>query len=133
MIATLTGVSYRYPGATEDALTEANLRVEEGEFALVAGPSAGGKSTLLRLFNGLIPQFHGGRLRGEVRVAGVDPSRTPAREVARIAGMVFQEPEAQAVTDLVEQEIAFGMEQQGMPPPEMRRRLGDVLELLDIE
>lgn len=124
---------YRYPSAAAPALTTDALEVADGEFCLVAGPSAGGKSTLLRTVNGLIPQFHGGTISGSVRVRGVDPVRTPAREMARLAGMVFQEPEAQGVTDIVEEEIAFAMEQHGIEPGEMRRRLDSLLESLGIE
>src|SRR4029079_16068863 len=80
--ATLDRVEYRYPGAAEPALSDANLAIEQGSFSLLAGPSGGGKSTLLRTFNGLVPQFHGGTLSGQVRVAGLDPSRTPARDMA---------------------------------------------------
>ncbi|MEO6398077.1 MAG: ABC transporter ATP-binding protein, partial [Tepidiformaceae bacterium] len=133
MIARLESVSYRYPGADSDALRNVSLDVGESDFLLLAGPSAGGKSTLLRLFNGLIPQFHGGQISGQLRVGDHDPTRTPTREMARISGMVFQEPEAQSVADTVEDEIAFGMEQHGLPPPEMRLRVEGLLSSLCIE
>ncbi len=133
MIATVRGLTYRYPGADSPALRNVSLDVDEGAFLLLAGPSAGGKSTLLRLFNGLIPQFHGGQISGEMRVGELDPARTPTRQMARIAGMVFQEPEAQSVADTVEEEIAFGMEQHGVPAPEMRRRVEALLASLRIE
>jgi energy-coupling factor transport system ATP-binding protein len=132
MIAELDGVTYSYPAGAEPALREVSLGIAEGSFSLVAGPSAGGKSTFLRLFNGLVPQFHGGRLAGTLRVAGADPTRTPPREMARLVGMVFQEPEAQAVTDTVEEEIAFGMEQHGVPPALMQARLSALTEALGI-
>lgn len=133
MIAQLDQVTYRYPAAEGDALRNVTMEVQPGAFTLVAGPSAGGKSTLLRLFNGLIPQFHGGALSGGLTVAGRDPSRTPTREMARIAGMVFQEPEAQSVAETVEDEIAFGMEQQGVPRLQMRQHVDDLLAALGIE
>ncbi len=133
MIASLRNVTYSYPHATEPALSDVCLDVERGSFTLLAGPSAGGKSTLLRLFNGLVPQFHGGKLAGRIEVAGLDPTRTPARRMATIAGLVFQEPEAQAVADSVEDEIAFGMEQHGIAPDEMRRRIDTLLPALGIE
>jgi energy-coupling factor transport system ATP-binding protein len=133
VIASLSGVTYTYPGATTPALRDVSLEIPKGAFVLVAGPSAGGKSTLLRLFNGLVPQFHGGRLTGSLDVGGLDPSRTPARRMALIAGMVFQEPEAQAVTDTVEDEVAFGMEQHGVAPAEMASRMDRLLAELGIE
>jgi energy-coupling factor transport system ATP-binding protein len=127
------GVTYGYPAGEGPALEGVDLTIAEGAFELVAGPSAGGKSTLLRLVNGLVPQFHGGRLAGRVAVCGMDPARTPTRQMATIAGMVFQEPEAQAITDSVEDEIAFGMEQHGVSPTEMRRRIAGLLPALGIE
>ena len=133
MIARLDHVTYRYPAADSDALRNVAAEIRDASFTLLAGPSAGGKSTLLRLFNGLVPQFHGGTLSGRIEVAGCDPSRTPAREMARLAGMVFQEPEAQSVAETVEDEIAFGMEQQGVVPEVMRRRVDDLSGALGIE
>lgn len=126
-------VTYSYPSAPEPALADVSLEIEAGAFALLAGPSAGGKSTLLRMVNGLVPQFHGGNLSGRVRVFGLDPARTPARSVATTAGMVFQEPESQAITESVEDEIAFGMEQQGVPAPEMRARIDRLVGELGLD
>lgn len=133
MIVRLANVSYTYPSRHEPALDDVSVDIEEGAFTLLAGASASGKSTFLRLLNGLVPQFHGGRLSGRIEVAGLDPSRTPARRMAQVAGMVFQEPEAQAIADSVEDEIAFGMEQHGIPPPEMRRRMDELLPALGID
>lgn len=132
MTITIDRLEYRYPNATAPTLQVDALDIADGEFCLVAGPSAGGKSTLLRTINGLIPQFHGGAISGTIRVAGADPIRTPTREMARLAGMVFQEPEAQGVADVVEEEVAFAMEQHGVPTAEMRRRLGHLLDALGI-
>lgn len=133
MIARLEGYSYTYPGATTPALKDVSLAVLQGAFTLVAGPSAGGKSTFLRVFNGLVPQFHGGRCFGTAVVAGLDPARTPTRHMATVAGLVFQEPEAQAIADTVEEEVAFGMEQLGVARPEMHRRMDGLLDALGIE
>ncbi len=133
MIASVRGLSYSYPRAGTSALSEVSLDVPAGSFGLLAGPSAGGKSTLLRVFNGLVPQFHGGVYAGSAAVAGMDPARTPSRRMAAVAGMVFQEPEAQAIADTVEDEVAFGMEQQGVAPAEMRRRMDGLLAALGVE
>lgn len=132
-LARLTGLGYRYPGSEVPALDAVSLEIEAGSYTLLAGPSAGGKSTLLRVFNGLVPQFHGGRLTGHAVVAGLDPARTPSRLMASIAGMVFQEPESQAVTETVEEELAFGMEQRGIAAGEMRRRIDALLPALGID
>ncbi|WP_322817729.1 ATP-binding cassette domain-containing protein [Tepidiforma sp.] len=131
-LAELRAITYTYPGADAPALRNVSLAIEAGAFVLVAGPSASGKSTLLRLFNGLVPQFHGGRLAGAAAVAGLDPFATPARRMARVVGMVFQEPEAQAIAETVQEEIVFGMEQQAIAPAEMRRRLERLLTDLGI-
>lgn len=132
-LAALTGVTYSYPAGDGPALTGVTLEIDAGSSTLLAGPSAGGKSTLLRVFNGLVPQFHGGRMSGHALVAGLDPARTASRRMASVAGMVFQEPESQSVTEMVEEEIAFGMEQQGIAPGEMRRRIEQLLAGLGIE
>jgi len=131
-IATLGDVTYTYPGSHGPALDSVSCEIEAGEYVLLAGPSAGGKSTLLRVFNGLVPQFHGGRISGRALVAGMDPARTPARRMAALAGMVFQEPESQTVAETVEEEVAFGMEQEGIVRGEMRRRIDALLGALNI-
>lgn len=133
MIASLRDVAYRYPAASGWTLRDVNVEIPEGSFILLAGPSAGGKSTILRTLNGLVPQFHGGVFQGSVTVAGLDPVRTPARRMATVAGMVFQEPESQAICDVVEEEIAFGMEQHGIERAEMHRRLDGLLDALHID
>lgn len=133
MIATAHAVTYHYPSSEAPALADVNFDIEEGAFLLAAGPSGGGKSTLLRTFNGLVPQFYGGRFAGEVRVGGLPAATTAARRLAAVAGMVFQEPEAQSVADTVEDDIAFGLEQHGVAPVEMRRRIDRLLSALGIE
>jgi len=132
-LATIAGLSYWYPGSEAPALRDINLTLESGDFALLAGRSAGGKSTLLRVFNGLVPQFHGGRMTGLATVAGHNPARTPSRQMALTAGMVFQEPEAQAVAETVEEEVAFGLEQQAVDRSEIARRLDAALGAISIE
>lgn len=131
-VAALEGLTYRYPASEQPALRDVSLEVEPSSYTLLAGPSAGGKSTLLRVFNGLVPQFHGGVLSGRAVVAGFDPARIPTRRMATVAGMVFQEPEAQAIAETVEEEIAFGMEQHAVSPEEMARRIERVLAQLGI-
>ena len=132
VLARLEALTYRYPSGNAPALDAVTLDVERGSYGLLAGPSAGGKSTLLRVFNGLVPQFHGGVLSGGVLVAGLEPARTPTRRMATVAGMVFQEPEAQAIAETVEEEIAFGMEQHAIEPIEMQRRVERVLGQMGI-
>ena len=106
-LARLAGLSYWYPGEVP-ALVDVNLELEPG-LTLVTGPSGGGKSSLLRLFNGLIPHFHGGRIGGTATVFGRDVGRTATRTLARDVGFVFQDPERQVVYGSVEREVAFGL------------------------
>jgi energy-coupling factor transporter ATP-binding protein EcfA2 len=128
----LRGVGYRYPNAGQPALRDVDLDAGAG-LTLVAGDSGGGKSTLLRLFDGLVPQFHGGRVSGSARVAGLDPFRTPVRVMAGRAGLVFQDVETQSVYGTVEREVAFGLENAGMPRPAMRDRVDAALATMSIE
>jgi energy-coupling factor transport system ATP-binding protein len=126
-------LTYTYPGAAEPALKDVSLQLPEGELILVIGPSGSGKSTLLRCINGLVPHFSGGALAGNVRVQGVDPVAATPKVLSRHVGFVFQDPEAQFVMDRVEDEIAFALENAAMSPQEMRVRVEETLDLLDLE
>jgi energy-coupling factor transporter ATP-binding protein EcfA2 len=98
----------------------------------VMGPSGAGKSTLLRCLNGLVPHFYGGTISGEVRVDGRDPVTLGPRGMADIVGFVLQDPEAQFVVDRVEDELAFALENQGVPPLVMRKRVEEALDQINI-
>ena len=125
-------VSYTYPNAARPALTDVSLAIADGEFVLLAGPSGAGKSTLLRCINGLVPHFSGGRLAGRLSVAGLDPVAAGPGALSRSVGFVFQDPEAQFVVDRVEAEVAFALENAALPPAEMRVRVEEALDLLDL-
>jgi len=125
-------LSYYYPDSSKPVLDHISLDISEGEFVLVIGPSGSGKSTLLRCLNGLVPHFTGGRLAGRVQVAGRDPADLGPRGMSDLVGFVLQDPEAQFVADVVEDELAFGMENLGLAPPIMRKRIEEVLDQLDI-
>jgi energy-coupling factor transport system ATP-binding protein len=125
-------ISYIYPGASRPALCDVSLHLPEGAFALVAGPSGAGKSTLLRCVNGLTPHFSGGSLAGTLNVNGLDPVHAAPQTMSQHVGFVFQDPEAQFVTDQVEDEIAFALENAALPRQEMRVRVEEALDLLDL-
>jgi energy-coupling factor transporter ATP-binding protein EcfA2 len=124
--------SFWYPGADRPALAEVDLAVEEGAFALVAGFTGSGKSTLLSAVNGLVPHFTGGHVEGRVAAGGLESRHVPPREFAGTVGFVGQDPLAGFVTDVVEDELAFGMEQLAMSPSVMRRRVEETLDLMGI-
>jgi energy-coupling factor transport system ATP-binding protein len=109
-----------------------DLTVGEGELVLVTGPTGSGKSTLLGVLTGLVPRFSGGTLTGDVLLDGASVVRTPPRERAHHIGYVGQDPAAGFVTDSVEEELAYGMEQLGLPADTMRRRVEETLDLLGI-
>ncbi|WP_410595799.1 ABC transporter ATP-binding protein [Amycolatopsis sp. lyj-23] len=125
-------VTVTYPDASRPVLSDVSLLVEEGELCLVAGPTGAGKSTFLGAINGLVPHFTGGRLAGRVVVAGLDTSLHPPRELASVVGVVGQDPLAGFVTDTVEEELAYAMEQLAVPPDVMRKRVEETLDLLGI-
>ncbi len=124
--------SFWYPDAVVPALHDVNLSVPEGELALVVGRTGSGKSTLLRSVNGLVPRFTGGHVEGRVSANGRDPRSHPPRELAGVVGVVGQDPMAGFVTDVVEDELAYGMEQLAVRPSVMRRRVEETLDLMGI-
>jgi energy-coupling factor transport system ATP-binding protein len=125
-------VSFAYDGADRPTLDRVDLEIGEGELCVVVGPTGSGKTTLLRAVNGLVPHFTGGRLTGEVLVDGRSTRDFPPRELADVVGMVGQDPAASFVTDVVEDELAYTMENLGLAPDVMRRRVEDTLDLLGL-
>jgi energy-coupling factor transporter ATP-binding protein EcfA2 len=125
-------VTFTYPGAEVPTLLDVDFEVPEGEMCLVVGTTGSGKSTLLRSVNGLVPRFSGGMLQGRVWVDGRTTEDSPPRELADVVGMVGQDPAAGFVTDVVEDELAHVMENLGVAPDAMRRRVEDVLDLLGL-
>ena len=125
-------VTFRYSGADAAVLEGVTLTIPEGELCLVVGATGSGKSTVLRLVNGLAPHFTGGHLAGTVTVGGLDTRTNPPRELAGTVGVVGQDPLAGFVTDRVEDELAYSMEQLGVPAPTMRQRVEEVIDLLGL-
>ncbi|WP_420080913.1 ABC transporter ATP-binding protein [Streptomyces sp. JL4002] len=125
-------VSVTYDGAPSPSVQGVDLEIPEGELTLLVGPSGVGKSTLLGTVSGLVPHFTGGTLRGRVTVAGRDTRTHRPRELADVVGTVGQDPQAHFVTDVVEDELAYGMESLGLPPAVMRRRVEETLDLLGL-
>ena len=129
---TFDRATFRYAGAAAPALRDVSFEVPEGDLCVVLGRTGTGKSTLLNLVNGLSPHFTGGTLAGGVRVAGRSTASHRPRDLADVVGYVGQNPLHGFVTDRVEDEIAYGMEQLGLPAAAMRKRVEETLDLLSI-
>jgi energy-coupling factor transport system ATP-binding protein len=126
-LARVERLTYVYPGAERPALDGVSLEVRPGELVCLLGSSGSGKSTLLRALAGLVPHFHGGRFSGRVEVAGRDTRRSKPSDLAGNVASVFQDPEDQVVFTGVEHELAFGLENVGLPPEEIHRRVLEAL------
>ncbi len=116
-------LTYTYPGAAKPSIADVSIKVEKGEFVLITGPSGCGKTTLCRCFNGLIPHFYQGEMKGEITVAGEDVLKRHTYEMAKHVGLVFQNPENQLFALSVEKDVAFGLENLGVPREEMRKKV----------
>ena len=125
-------VTITHAGSDRPALRGIDLHVEEAELCVVVGATGVGKSTLLGAISGLVPHFTGGLLQGRVVVAGRDTRDHPPRELADVVGTVGQDPLAGFATDIVTDEIAFGMEQLGVDAAAMRKRVEEMLDLLGL-
>lgn len=125
-------VSLIYPNSTTTVLEDLNLTIAEGEMVLVIGPTGSGKSSLLRLINGLVPHHTGGILAGDVSVNGLSTQLTKPGGMAHLIGIVGQNPANGFVADTVEEELAFGMEVLNLPNDVMRKRVEEVLDLLSL-
>jgi energy-coupling factor transport system ATP-binding protein len=126
------GLGYSYPHAAREALCGVSLEVAPGEFALLAGRSASGKSTLLKAACGLVPHFHGGEIEGTVAVAGLDAIESGPGELAAVVGYVAQDPETQVVSTTVAAEIELPLEMRGDAPSDRARAVEEVALALAI-
>ena len=125
---TLDGIVFGYEKSPAPTLDHISLTIQKGERIAVVGANGSGKSTLVKLINGLlIPQS------GKVIVAGYDTAiRSHLQPIRRIVGMVFQNPDNQIVAGTVEEEVAFGLQNYGVPTEEMRKRVQAALEYVGL-
>ena len=126
-------VRFKYKGAPDYALDGVSLDIEKGEFVTVLGSNGSGKSTLCLLSDGLIPHAVPGSLEGRVEVFGEETSERTVAELSTRVGIVFQEPESQLFCMSVEEEVAFGPENLGVPPHEIRERVEWALDLVGMK
>jgi len=124
-------LTYTYSGAAKPSITDVSMRIEQGEFTLITGPSGCGKTTLCRCFNGLIPHFYQGELKGKILTNGLNVAEHPTHELAKHVGLVFQNPENQLFALSVEKDVAFGLENLGVPRQEMRRRVDEAMKITE--
>jgi cobalt transport protein ATP-binding subunit len=119
-------LQHRYPDGTH-ALKGIDLTVSDGEFLLICGPNGSGKTTLIRLVGGLLNPT-----AGSVQINGFDPIKN-SREVRRLVGMVFQDPDSQIVGETVKEDIAFGPENLGLPVKEIMERVDRALRVMGLK
>lgn len=125
----LDRVSFTYSGTASPAISDVHLKISKGEFILFTGPSGCGKTTLCRCINGLIPHFYAGKLEGDVRVVGLNVKEHEVSELSTHVGFVFQNPDNQLFTLVVEKDIAFGLENLALPRKEIRKRINWALRM----
>jgi energy-coupling factor transport system ATP-binding protein len=126
-IVSCENLTYSYPGSERSALTDVTFELHTGEYVGVVGPNGGGKSTLVRLLNGLLRADS-----GSVRVGELDPATEPYLVRKRV-GMLFQNPENGLVAPFVEDDVAFGLENLGVPREEMRERVREAIRTVGLE
>lgn len=131
-IVRFDGVTYRYPGTDFNALNEVSLEINQGEYVGVIGLNGAGKTTLGLCVNGVVPSMLGGERHGTVVVQGLEVEEYPVREMAKIVGMVFDNPEFQMSQMTCAEEVALGLENAGVPYAEMKQAVGEALTLVGL-
>lgn len=114
-------------------LRKNNLKISKGKFIALCGNTGSGKSTFVRTFNGLIPHFYNGQFYGYVRILGKDTINETISDLSLNVGLVFQNPENQLVALTVEKEIAFGLENRGVSPEIIKKKITEILDYLGIQ
>ena len=133
-VITVEKLRYRYPHTKELALDGVDFSVEKGEFIGIIGENGAGKSTLSQAIMGLVPQFYKGAYGGKIMVDGLEAGKTPVAQLCGHVGLGFQNPfnQLSGAKDNVYEEVAFGMQNLGVPAEEMKKRVEEALKLLDI-
>ncbi len=131
----ISDLAFRYLTRKDWALNGISLEVSENEFLGLTGPSGAGKSTLCLSLNGLVPNVIEGTMRGTVIVEGLDTRKTTISQVSSVVGIVFQDPRSQLTGSAmtVEEEVAFGLQNLGVPRASMRERIREALEAVGLE
>ena len=127
-------LKYRYPNTTKLALDGLDFEIEKGSFIGIIGENGAGKSTLCQAFNGLVPGFFKGAYGGKVLIGDTEVAKTTVSKLCQKVGLVFQNPfnQLSGAKETVFEEIAFGLQNFGVPKEEMISRVNEVMELMDI-
>ncbi|HWQ76091.1 MAG TPA: ATP-binding cassette domain-containing protein [Syntrophomonas sp.] len=131
-ILEIENLKFAYPSYSKDeppinVLDDFNLKVKRGEFVSVMGPTGAGKTTLCLALNGIVPHSSGGSFGGDIQICSMNTKETPISNLAQKIGIVFQDPETQLFCMTVEDEVAFGLENMGLPRDEMRIKIDAAL------
>jgi energy-coupling factor transporter ATP-binding protein EcfA2 len=121
-------VTFTYWQAEDPVLQNINVQIPAGQFVVLTGPTGAGKSTFLQMLNGLIPHHIHGKLQGEVLVNGQNTQQLTVADLSRHVGLVFEDPDTQIVSLTVEDDVAFGPSNLGLPPAEIRTAIHAALE-----
>jgi len=132
-LITFDEVSFSYKGTEENDLNNISLHIPKGQCVLLCGASGCGKTTLTRLINGLIPYFFEGEFVGKMTVNGINTAEVNISQLSDIVGTVFQNPRTQFFNTDTDSEIVFGLENSGLPATELRNRLEEVSQDLQIQ
>ena len=124
---------FQYAEEKQPTLQKVGGSIPAGRCVVLCGGSGCGKSTLLRCINGLIPQFYEGELRGFCRLNGQDTAGMSIGEIGELAASVFQDPRSQFFTVNSSNEVAFGLENHGLPQDEIRRRVDEAFRVFHLE
>lgn len=126
-------VSYQYPFQSELAVTKASFHITKGEIVLCTGISGCGKTTLIRLINGLAPHFYQGKIQGNIKINGISNKSRLINEISLDVGTLFQDPESQFFALNVEDELAFAHEWRGVSPQEIHHKISEAVSLLGLK
>ncbi len=125
--------TYTYPGRSVSTIKDLSAEVPEGGLVLLTGPTGCGKSTLLKAINGLIPHLMGGRMEGKIEINGLDTRKTDIFTLSRKVGLIFQNPDDQIFSTVVQDEVAFGPENLALPRKMIRQGIDKALKLVGLD
>jgi energy-coupling factor transporter ATP-binding protein EcfA2 len=132
-VVNVEDLTFSYRGIRKPAIKNISLKIMDGEYVVITGPTGCGKTTLCRCFDGLIPHFHQGEMNGKVVVDGVNTIESRVSDLSQRVGFVFQDPENQLVALNVERELAFAPENLGLPREEIKARVEESIEMVGID